>query len=102
MFSYTCLNKLNSVIYALFYVNFLFSLITLRYCRGSLLKSINIPYANAFSSDGTLDHPSLRNSKGKIIAIIGSNKDKLSSEVSFIIFFKSTFKFKACHLLLDF
>lgn len=60
----------------------LVSLVTLRYCRGSLLKSINIPFANAFSPDGTLDHPSLRNCKGKIIAIIGSNKDKLSSEVS--------------------
>lgn len=50
------------------------------YCRGSLLKSINIPFDTAFLSDGTLDHPSLRNCKGKIIVIIGSNKDKLSSK----------------------
>lgn len=58
------------------------SLTVLRYCRGCLLKSINIPFASAFSADGTIDHPSLRNCKGKIITIIGSCKDKLAAEVS--------------------
>lgn len=52
------------------------------------MKSVNIPFTTPFPSDGTLDHSSLRNCKGKIIVVIGSNKDKTASEVSFILYVK--------------
>lgn len=52
------------------------------YYRGSLLKSISIPYDSAFTADGTFDHPSFRTFKSKIITIIGSSKDKLASDFS--------------------
>lgn len=50
------------------------------YSKEALPNSINIPYATAFTSDGTLDSAVIFCSKGKIVTIIGSGKDKLSSE----------------------
>ncbi|XP_035208219.1 TBC domain-containing protein kinase-like protein isoform X2 [Stegodyphus dumicola] len=47
------------------------------FCKGSLLKSINIPFNTAFAPDGTIDNTVLTSFKGKMITVIGSNKDKL-------------------------
>ncbi|KFM72262.1 TBC domain-containing protein kinase-like protein, partial [Stegodyphus mimosarum] len=50
------------------------------FCKGSLLKSINIPFSTAFAPDGTVDNIVLTSFKGKMITVIGSNKDKLVPE----------------------
>ncbi|GFR22090.1 TBC domain-containing protein kinase-like protein [Trichonephila clavata] len=56
------------------------SLMCSTYSKEALPSSINIPYATAFTADGTLDSAVIFCSKGKIVIIIGSCKDKLSSE----------------------
>ncbi|CAL1269718.1 unnamed protein product [Larinioides sclopetarius] len=50
------------------------------YNKEALPYSINIPFATAFTPDGALDNSVIFNSKGKIVAVIGSFKDNLASE----------------------